>query len=123
MIIKDDEIADVDTPTGKMRCNVFRPVAEGGYPGILLYSEIFQVTGPIRRTAAQVASQGFVVIVPEIYARFDRHTEKRQRFIRGDRIRFQYTIFGIDQCAIRNTIQINISQFIFFRVPARIIDR
>ena len=71
MIIKDDEIADVDTPTGKMRCNVFRPVAEGGYPGILLYSEIFQVTGPIRRTAAQVASQGFVVIVPEIYHEFE----------------------------------------------------
>ncbi len=71
MIIKDDGIADIDTPTGKMRCNVFRPVAEGKYPGILLYSEIFQVTGPIRRTAAQVASQGFVVIVPEIYHEFE----------------------------------------------------
>ncbi|MGH7898075.1 MAG: dienelactone hydrolase family protein, partial [Candidatus Binatia bacterium] len=30
-------------------------------------SEIFQVTGPIRRTAAILASHGFVVAVPEIY--------------------------------------------------------
>jgi carboxymethylenebutenolidase len=42
-------------------------VAPGKYPGLLLYSEIFQVTGPIRRTAAFFASQGFVVAVPEIY--------------------------------------------------------
>ncbi|MDH5194579.1 MAG: dienelactone hydrolase family protein, partial [Nitrospira sp.] len=37
------------------------------YPGLVLYSEIFQVTGPIRRMAAMLASQGFVVAVPEIY--------------------------------------------------------
>ena len=71
MIVKDDGIADIDTPTGVMRCHLFRPVAEGKYPGIVLYSEIFQVTGPIRRTAAQVASQGFIVIVPEIYHEFE----------------------------------------------------
>jgi carboxymethylenebutenolidase len=67
MIIKDDEFADLETPTGPMRTHVFRPVAEGRYPGILLYSEIFQVTGPIRRTAALLAGNGFVVAVPEIY--------------------------------------------------------
>jgi len=67
MIIKDDESADIKTPTGPMRTYIFRPVAEGRYPGLLLYSEIFQVTGPIRRTAAMLASHGFVVAVPEIY--------------------------------------------------------
>jgi carboxymethylenebutenolidase len=50
-----------------MRTYLFRPAAEGRYPGLLLYSEIFQVTGPIRRTAAMLASHGFVVAVPEIY--------------------------------------------------------
>jgi carboxymethylenebutenolidase len=33
----------------------------------VLFSEIFQVTGPIRRAAAMLASHGFVVAVPEIY--------------------------------------------------------
>jgi carboxymethylenebutenolidase len=67
MIIKDTEWADIETQTGSMRTYIFRPAAEGRYPGLLLYSEIFQVTGPIRRTAALLASHGHVVVVPEIY--------------------------------------------------------
>ena len=70
MIIKDSEFVNLQTPTGPMRTYLFRPVAEGRYPGILLYSEIFQVTGPIRRTAALLAGHGFVVAVPEIYHEF-----------------------------------------------------
>ncbi|HSL04782.1 MAG TPA: dienelactone hydrolase family protein [Nitrospiraceae bacterium] len=67
MIITDTESADIHTPTGLMRTYLFRPVAEGRYPGLVLFSEIFQVTGPIRRAAAMLASHGFVVVVPEIY--------------------------------------------------------
>ena len=67
MIIKDNEMVEIVTPTGPMRTYLFRPAAEGRYPGILLYSEIFQVTGPIRRTAALLASHGFLVAAPEIY--------------------------------------------------------
>ncbi len=67
MIITDTESADISTPTGLMRTYLFRPVAEGRYPGLVLFSEIFQVTGPIRRAAALLASHGFVVAVPEIY--------------------------------------------------------
>ena len=70
MTIKDTEFADLPTPNGPMRTYLFRPAAEGKYPGILLYSEIFQVTGPIRRTAALLAGHGFVVAVPEIYHEF-----------------------------------------------------
>jgi carboxymethylenebutenolidase len=50
-----------------MRTYLFRPVAEGRYPGIVLYSEIFQLTGPIRRTASFLAGHGYIVAVPEIY--------------------------------------------------------
>ena len=71
MIIKDNEFTDLATPTGPMRSHIFRPVAEGRYPGVLLYSEIFQVTGPIRRTAAMLAGHGFVVLAPEIYHEFE----------------------------------------------------
>ncbi len=67
MTIIENEWQDVPTPTGPMRTYVLRPAAPGKYPGILLYSEIFQVTGPIRRTAALLAGHGFIVAVPEIY--------------------------------------------------------
>lgn len=50
-----------------MRTHLFRPSADGQYPGIVLFSEIFQATGPIRRTAALLAGHGYVVAVPEIY--------------------------------------------------------
>jgi carboxymethylenebutenolidase len=65
-----EEHVDLTTPYGPMRTHVFRPTAEGQYPGILLYSEIFQVTPPIRRAAALLAGHGFVVAAPEIYHEF-----------------------------------------------------
>ena len=71
MTIKDQEFTDVATPTGPMRTYVLRPAAAGRYPGVLLYSEIFQVTGPIRRMAALLAGHGFVVAVPEIFHEFE----------------------------------------------------
>ena len=70
MTIKDNEHVDLPTPNGPMRTFVFRPAAAGKYPGLVLFSEIFQVTGPIRRTAALLAGHGFVVAVPEIYHEF-----------------------------------------------------
>ena len=71
MTINEPEIHDLPTHTGAMRTYVFRPSAGGRYPGLLLFSEIFQVTGPIRRTAAILAGHGFVVAVPEIYHEFE----------------------------------------------------
>jgi carboxymethylenebutenolidase len=44
---------------------LFRPAVEEPYPGLVLFSEIFQVTGPIRRSAAMLAGQGFVVGEPD----------------------------------------------------------
>jgi carboxymethylenebutenolidase len=71
MTIKDNEFVELQTSTGPMRTFVFRPVAPGRYPGILLYSEIFQVTAPIRRTAALLAGHGYIVAVPEIWHEFE----------------------------------------------------
>jgi carboxymethylenebutenolidase len=67
MIIKDDLVVDVATATGPMRTYFFHPAAEGRYPGVILYSEIFQLTGPIRRLASFFAGHGYVVAVPEVY--------------------------------------------------------
>src|SRR4029079_14314390 len=67
MILQEDPSVDLETPTGPMRTYVYRPVAPGRYPGLVFFSEIFQQTGPIRRTAALLAGHGFVVAVPEIF--------------------------------------------------------
>ncbi|MGO9838018.1 MAG: dienelactone hydrolase family protein [Polyangiaceae bacterium] len=66
MILHEGQ-TDLDTPTGAMRTYVYRPAAPGRYPGIVLFSEIFQRTGPIKRSAALMAGHGFVVAVPEIF--------------------------------------------------------
>jgi carboxymethylenebutenolidase len=72
MIIQDNLVADIATAIGPMRTYFFHPAAEGRYPdtrypGVILYSEIFQLTGPIRRFASFIAGHGYVVAVPEVY--------------------------------------------------------
>jgi carboxymethylenebutenolidase len=66
-----EEAVDLNTPTGVMRTHIVRPAAAGRYPGIVFYSEIFQVTGPIRRTAAMLAGHGYVVALPEVYHEYE----------------------------------------------------
>ena len=71
MIYRNDEHSDLSTPRGVMRTHIFRPVAEGRYPAIILYSEIYQVTAPIRRAAEYLAGHGFIVVAPEVYHEFE----------------------------------------------------
>lgn len=71
MIIKEHAFEDIATPTGPMRVHLFAPQAPGRYPGIVLYSEIYQITGPVRRMAAFMAGQGFVVSAPEVYHEYE----------------------------------------------------
>jgi carboxymethylenebutenolidase len=66
-----EEFVDLKTPSGEMRTHVIRPAMEGRFPGVLFYSEIFQVTQPVRRLAAQLAGHGYVVAVPEIYHEYE----------------------------------------------------
>lgn len=72
MIVIDNEHVELATPFGPMRTHIVRPAAPGKYPGIVFYSEIFQVTGPIRRAAAMLAGHGYVVAIPEIYHEFEQ---------------------------------------------------
>jgi len=58
---------DIPTPTGVMRTYIHRPVGNGSYPVILFYSEIFQQTGPIERSAKIMAGHGYAVMVPEVF--------------------------------------------------------
>jgi carboxymethylenebutenolidase len=67
MILREPQFFDLPTPSGSMRTHVFAPMSSGKFPGIVLWSEIFQLTEPIARTAAWLAGHGYVVAVPEIY--------------------------------------------------------
>jgi carboxymethylenebutenolidase len=63
---------DIRVDDSVLRLYVAAPKPDGKYPGILLYSEIFQLTGPIRRSVERLAGHGFVVAAPEIYHRIER---------------------------------------------------
>lgn len=70
MIVRESHL-DLATPTGPMRTYVFAPASPNAAPrldgGIALYSEIFQLTAPVRRLAIQMASLGHLVMAPEVY--------------------------------------------------------
>jgi carboxymethylenebutenolidase len=66
--------ADIELTIDDFPCRTYvaapRPAQSGAkYPGVVLYSEIFQLTGPICRAANRLAGHGFVVAAPEIYHR------------------------------------------------------
>lgn len=65
-----ESFVDLPTRRGPMRAHLFLPAGEERRPGVIFYSEIFQVTGPIRRMAAALSGQGYFVAVPEVYHEF-----------------------------------------------------
>ena len=62
---------DVAGPSGPIRTFVARPDRGGPFPAVLLYSDIFQLTGPHLRLAARLAGHGTLVVAPELYGRFE----------------------------------------------------
>ncbi|VBB83640.1 Putative Carboxymethylenebutenolidase [Podospora comata] len=77
MLIKESH-ADVQTTangkTTSMRIFLFHPTIPGypnaRFPGVILFSEIYQVTGPVARFARQIAGQGYIIAAPSSYHDF-----------------------------------------------------
>lgn len=74
MLLVEDPPLELATPSGVMRTYLYRPLDPAGtrlvrtrFPGIVLFSEIYQRTGPIHRIAMMLAGHGLVVAVPEIF--------------------------------------------------------
>jgi len=65
------EYVDIPAATAPMRMFVATPQREEKYPGILCYSDIFQLTGPMLRACTRLAGYGFVIAAPEIYHRIE----------------------------------------------------
>lgn len=70
MTLQEPSFLDLSTPSGPMRVHRFLP-REGTWPAVILYSEIYQMTGPIARLAARLACEGFEVLVPEVYHEYE----------------------------------------------------
>ena len=74
MLIKET-FQDFKTADGTtLRIYIFTPTIAGypkaKFPGVIVYSEIYQVTGPVRRFGQKIASEGYVVVAPAIYHNF-----------------------------------------------------
>ncbi|RUS12676.1 dienelactone hydrolase family protein [Endogone sp. FLAS-F59071] len=90
MLVKE-EFQDLQTSTGPMRVYFYQPnLAE--YPhakfpgarsifsllpstlhsGVVVFTEIYQVTGPLHRFCRQIASQGYVVACNESFHEFEQ---------------------------------------------------
>jgi carboxymethylenebutenolidase len=65
------EYVDIAVGDGSMRVLVCAPQSDGHYPGVIAYSDIFQLTGPMVRSCTRLAGYGFVVAAPEIYHRLE----------------------------------------------------
>jgi carboxymethylenebutenolidase len=65
------EFVDIPVEGSPMRLFVAKPKAEGRYPGVVFYSDIFQLTAPMLRISKRLAGYGFTVIAPEIYHRIE----------------------------------------------------
>src|SRR3954452_19423485 len=62
---REEEVAAASVDRD-IRTIVIRPAGAGPWPGVLLYTDIFQLTESTLRTARRLAPAGFVVGVPEI---------------------------------------------------------
>ncbi|KAF9512915.1 hypothetical protein BS47DRAFT_1024141 [Hydnum rufescens UP504] len=58
-----------------IRIFIISPVIDGypdaKFPGVVVFSEIYQVTGPVERFAGQIASHGYVVACPSSFHEFE----------------------------------------------------
>ena len=71
MVVKTETV-DLPRKHGNpMRMLVASPAKPGTYPGILFYSDIFQLTGTMIRSCVRLAGYGFLVAAPEIYNRIE----------------------------------------------------
>ncbi len=65
------EFVNIPVANQTMRAFVAAPANEGRYPGIVLFTDIFQLGDSVRRTIGRLAGYGFVVAAHEIFHRHE----------------------------------------------------
>jgi len=72
------------------------------FPGVVCFSEIYQVTGPVERFAGQIASHGYVVACPSTYHEFegpDPISYDTEGTDRGNRYKIEKELAAYDEDA------------------------
>ena len=88
-----------------MRTHLFAPQAEGRYPGIGLYSEIYQITEPGGRNGGVSRRWGFYVVsAPEVYHEYEARRVRCWLYDapgtdRGNALKFEKTVAAYDSDA------------------------
>lgn len=74
MLIKDS-YTDIKTSSNDMRVYVFSPsipnAPNAKFPGVVVFSEIYQVTPPVERLCRALAGHGYIVACPSSYHEFE----------------------------------------------------
>ena len=63
------ERIEIEVEAGSMGAYVARPDADGRWPAVLLFMEIFGINAHIRSVCDRVAAEGYVVMAPDIFYR------------------------------------------------------
>ncbi len=63
---------DVKTPDGIADCELFYPTESGAWPGVIMYTDIGGIRPVFRDMASRLASEGFVVLLPNPFYRVSR---------------------------------------------------
>ncbi|KIK28515.1 hypothetical protein PISMIDRAFT_90675 [Pisolithus microcarpus 441] len=90
-----------------IRIFVISPVVPGypqaRFPGVVCFSEIYQVTGPVERFAGQIASHGYVVACPSSFHEFEGPEpipyDAEGRTDRGNTYKIEKTVEAYDEDA------------------------
>ncbi|GAA5981167.1 hypothetical protein JCM10908_004005 [Rhodotorula pacifica] len=73
MLIEQSRVT-VETETGPLGIEIIKPKIAGypnaRFPGVVVWSEIYNVTGPVLRFANQIAAQGYIVAAPNVFHEF-----------------------------------------------------
>ncbi|KAM0520659.1 hypothetical protein ACHAPE_003056 [Trichoderma viride] len=107
MLIQESHV-DVETSVngqnGSMRIFLFHPTVPGypqaKFPGVCLFSEIYQVTGPVARFARQIAGHGYIVAAPSSYHDFVGPEPLKydvEDTDRGNRFKIEKTLESYDE--------------------------
>ncbi|BFZ53725.1 hypothetical protein PYCC9005_000755 [Savitreella phatthalungensis] len=74
MLVRDSYV-DLPTSSNVMRVFVFSPTIphtpDAKFPGVVVFSEIYQVTKPVERLCRLIAGRGYVVACPSSYHEFE----------------------------------------------------
>ncbi|KAI8820815.1 dienelactone hydrolase [Fimicolochytrium jonesii] len=75
MLLKETYPIDLPTSTTPIRVFITEPSLPSHptarFPAVIVWSEIYQVTGPVARFASQIAAHGYIVACPSVYHEFE----------------------------------------------------